>query len=87
MRRSRSISPGTGRRARWAGWAARLAGKGAIRWQCSHSSRTLAMSSIIPGQNIDVSALAVIIDTPWCAAWRAASTACRSAGGMMMRSL
>ena len=45
------------------------------------------MSADMPGQNTADSARAVIIDTPWWAAWRVLSISPRSEGGMITLSL
>ena len=45
------------------------------------------MSRVMPGQKIDDSALAIIADVPWCAAWSDVRHACRREGWMTMRSL
>ena len=43
---------------------------GAIRLQCSHLARVVAMADVIPGQKTEASAHDVIEVTPWCAACR-----------------
>ena len=50
-------------------------------------SRVEVMSSVMPGQNTEDSALAIMADVPWWAACSAAKQVGLRDGGMMMRSL
>ena len=47
----------------------------------------MVMAGLIPGQNTDASALAIMEETPWWATCRLESTSGHSAGGTRIRSL
>ena len=61
--------------------------EGAIRLKWLQWARYMVMAGVIPGQNTDASALAIMEETPWWAACRLESTSGRSAGGTRIRSL
>ena len=58
-----------------------------MRLQVEQVALNWWMSRVMPGQKIADSALAVIADVPWSAAWSDVRHACRRDGGMTMRSL
>ena len=60
---------------------------GAMRLQCSQLARVMWMSLVIPGQKMDVSARAIMDDTPWWAAWRAVRQCGLMDGGITILSL
>ena len=60
---------------------------GALRLQSLQFSRCAVISGVMPGQNMEDSARAVMLDTPWCAAWRSDKVSERSDGGMTIQSL
>ncbi len=61
--------------------------EGAILLQFGHSARVAWMSAVMPGQNMDDSAFAIMCDVPWWAACRADRHVCRSAFGIISLSL